>query len=47
MAGYIGMPYAKPISTGLQMAGYGHSGSKMRGRCSNQPNTSDFGDCKF
>jgi hypothetical protein len=47
VAGYAGMPYAKPLSIGLQMAGYGHSGRKMRGRGSNQPNTSDFGACKF
>ena len=56
VAGYAGMPYAKPISTGLQMAGYGHRGrnktesitkGNMRGRGSNQPNTSDFGACKF
>ena len=56
VAGYAGMPYAKPLSIGLQMAGYGHSGrnktesitkGNMRGRGSNQPNTSDFGACKF
>jgi hypothetical protein len=46
LAGYAGMPYASPMSTGLKMVGLGHR-RHQRGRGILTPNSSDFGGVKF
>ena len=48
LAGYVGMPYANPISTGLKMVGLGHRRRQSgRGVPFLTPNSSSFGGVKF